>query len=94
MCNAATLKNYRARMRYPTEGLLNFLPGKRDLCHCATAFEYSSAANFNSSYDAPDDLRFKKSSFLLRAIRDNSSVFIDTIITYIRCYTMSKLCHS
>jgi len=63
-------------MRYPTDGLVNFFDGNRDLCHKAIALEYSSASLVNSSYDAPAPRAAINTSFLFRASSANSFISI------------------
>jgi len=62
-------------MRYPTDGILNFLSGKRTLCHAFIAAPYSLAMRESVSKSAWRARACKNSSFLSRAFLANSSMF-------------------
>ncbi len=62
-------------MRYPTDGILNFLLGKRALCHALIASPYSLPMRCNVSKSARLARAFRNSSFLSRAFWANSSMF-------------------
>ena len=63
-------------MRYPTEGALNFFPGKRTLCHVFIASPYSVAIRFSVSKSLPCARARKNSSFFSCAFWANSSMFV------------------
>jgi len=74
-------------MRYPTEGILNFLSGKRTLCHAFIASLYSLAMRDSVSKSALRARACKNSSFLSRAFLANSSIgksFLDGMLAYKR----------
>lgn len=62
-------------MRYPTDGILNFLSGKRTLCHAFIASPYSFASRLSVSKSALRARACKNSSFLSRAILASCSMF-------------------
>jgi len=73
-------------MRYPTEGILNFLSGKRTLCHAFIAAPYSLAMRFSVSKSAWLARACINSSFFSRAFWANSSMFV-----FLSCVMLPEL---